>query len=659
MSLELYGSDDVIWRPSQKQIDEANLTEFTNRYGLLDYQSLIKKAAEEQEWFYNAINETFHFQWDTHFEKLSDSSKGVPFTEWFKGGYINVYKNSVERHLSKDKTKDALVWEDEDGSKRSLTYQELDEHVNRFAFGLQQLGIGHGDRIGIFLPPIVESAISLYACAKLGAVAVPMFSGYGADAVSTRLNDSKCKVLITADGSIRKGKVSHMKDIADRAVDQSPSVEHVVVVNHTHSNVHKGELDRCYEDVLASRGAALITHETKASDPYLIIYTSGTTGKPKGTVHTHSSFIIKTAIDMYFCFDVKEEDKLFWMTDIGWIMGPWLLIGAHIFHSTAVLYEGDVNYPQSGRILKLIEDHGLTHIGMAPTVVRTLRKAENDQTLPTYDTSSLKIIGSTGEAIDQASWTWLIEQVGGSRCPIINYSGGTEAGGGIIGCYPTMPLRASAFHGPIPGIDPEVVNQEREPVRNKTGELIVQQPFVGMTRSFWQDDDRYLNTYWSKWPGVWVHGDLVSIDDLGYWYIKGRADDTIKVAGKRIGPTEIEEVLTNHDCTKEAAVIGIPDEIKGQSIIGFVTLQNDDGHLDKGLIRNELVNKVSEQLGKPLKPTFIFFVEDFPRTQSRKIVRRVIKNVFLNEQIGDISTIANPNILVDFTSDKLLDKGVI
>ncbi|MCF6137522.1 AMP-binding protein [Pseudalkalibacillus berkeleyi] len=658
MSLELYGSDQVIWRPNQNQIDEANLTAFTNRYGVSDYQALIKKAAEDQDWFYNAINETFHFQWDRPFDRISESSNGAPFTEWFKGGYINIYKNCVEKHLTKCNTKNAIVWEGEDGSKQGLTYQELDEHVSRFALGLQRLGVGYGDRIGIFLPPIIESAIALYACAKLGAIAVPMFSGYGADAVTTRLNDSECKVLITADGSIRKGKVSPMKEIADRAVDLSPSVEHVVVVNHTHTNFTKRRLDRHYENVLASKGATLITHETKASDPYLIIYTSGTTGKPKGTVHTHSSFIIKTAIDMYFCFDVKEDAKLFWMTDIGWIMGPWLLIGANLFHCTAVLYEGDVNYPQNGRILQLIEDHRLTHIGMAPTVVRTLRKTHSDQTLPSYDTSSLKIIGSTGEAIDQASWTWLIEQVGESRCPIINYSGGTEAGGGIIGCYPTMPLKASSFHGPLPGIDPEVVDQDQQPVRNKTGELIVQQPFVGMTKSFWQDDDRYLNTYWNKWPGVWVHGDLVSIDDLGYWYIKGRADDTIKVAGKRIGPTEIEEVLTNHDRAKEAAVIGIPDDIKGQSIIGFVTLENEGEQLDKGLIRNELVNTVAEKLGKPLKPTFIFFVKDFPRTQSRKIVRRVIKNVFLNEQIGDISTIANPNILVEFTSDKLLDKGV-
>jgi acetyl-CoA synthetase len=479
------------------------------------------------------------------------------------------------------------------------------------------------------------------AVGRIGAIAVPAFSGYGAPALATRLADAGAKVLLTADGVPRRGKTVRMKDVADAAVAQAPSVRHVLVYRRTGAEIPWTDgRDLDWSTTVAREPDHIEAERTEADTPYLLLYTSGSTGKPKGAVHGHAGFPVKVQIDQFLCFDVKPGDRMLWFTDMGWMMGPFLVLGALGLGASIVLYEGTPDYPAPDRLWDVVARHRPTHLGIAPTAIRSLM-VHGDEPPSRHDLSCLRILGSSGEAWNPEPYKWFSHTIGGDRCPIINYSGGTEVSGGILGCFPIQPLAPCAFHGPVPGMDADIVDDAGNPVRGHVGELVVRQPWPGMTNGFWHDEERYVKTYWSRFPNVWVHGDWASVDDEGYWFIHGRSDDTINVAGKRVGPAEYESALVAHPAVKEAAAISVPDDIKGESVVCLVIVR--PGVAETEALRKELSGRAAADLGKALAPKAVKFVDDLPRTRNLKMMRRVARGRYLKSaDLGDLSALENP-----------------
>jgi acetyl-CoA synthetase len=476
-----------------------------------------------------------------------------------------------------------------------------------------------------------------------------LFSGYGADAVATRLQDSGARALITADGFWRRGQRVPMKAVADEAISSASSIEHVVVVPRLGIDVPLTSRDRRWAEVLGGQPDTCDPVQTDADEPVMLIYTSGTTGRPKGAVHTHCGFPIKAAQDMVHCFDVHAGETMYWVSDMGWMMGPWEVAGMTLLGGTVVIYDGALDYPGPDRLWAIVERHRVNILGVSPTLVRSLMR-HGDEPVRGHNLSSLRILGSTGEPWNPEPWRWFFDVVGGGRLPIINYSGGTEVSGGLVGGNVITPLKPTAFAAPPPGIAADVVDDQGRPVRNQVGELIVRQPWIGMTRGFWKDDERYLETYWSRFPGVWVHGDWAAIDEDGLWYILGRSDDTIKIAGKRLGPAEVESVLVDDPAVLEAAAIGVPDPMTGQALVCFCVLRPD--HDDGPPLVDRLKTLVAARLGKPLRPEAIVFVRDLPKTRNAKVMRRVIRAAYLGESPGDLSSLENPAAVEEIRSTR-------
>lgn len=638
----------VVWHPTNELIENANITKFSKKHSIPDFETLLERAANEPDWFYPAILNELDIPWIKEYEAVYDFSDGIEFTRWFKGGLTNLYLYALEKHVKKGHgDRLALIWEGEDGATRTVTFKKLKEETDRLASALKKLGLKKGDGVGVFLPQVPEIQPILFACAKLGAIIIPCFSGFGADSIATRLNAAQAKWLFACDWFFRRGKRIDMKKVAEQVVALVPTLEKVIYVNRkpgiNNSQVSNDQKHVLHYEDLIELGKKLkpVKTEPMASDEtMMIIYTSGTTGKPKGTNHTHYSFPLKNAIDMYFCFDVKPGDRMFWLTDIGWMMGPWLIFGTAILGATAVIYEGSPDYPDEQRLFELIEKHKITIFGVAPSVVRSLmRKLDAPETK--FDLSSLRILGSTGEPWSPPAWLWYLEKFGENRCPIINYSGGTEVSGGILSCVPVKPLKPCSFHGPAPGMAAAVVNKDGEPViENEVGDLVITKPFLGMTYSFYQDRERYLASYWRTWEGLWHHGDYAQIDEDGFWYILGRSDDTMNIAGKRLGPADLESAVAAHPNVKESAAVGIPDEVKGEVPVIFVVLHEKTD--DERKTMRELMELISQKLGKAFLPKDIFFVDSLPRTQSGKIARRLVRAAYLGEKLGDTSTLQNP-----------------
>jgi acetyl-CoA synthetase len=532
---------------------------------------------------------------------------------------MNIVASCLDQHLEAGAAdRPAVVWEGEPGEVRRLTYGELDREVSRLAAGLRSLGVEQGDRVGVFMPLVPETAIALLACARIGAVFIPLFSGYGAEAIASRLQDGEARVLLCADGFYRRGHEVPMKETADAALASSPSVEHLVVLARTGRDVPwQPGRDVRWEDLVEGRDEHIPNVELDPEAPLMVIYTSGTTGKAKGALHVHGGFPVKTAQDLAHGFDMGPDDLLFWITDIGWMMGPWLIFGSLILGGAMLLYEGTPDTPGPDRLWRMVAEHRVTMLGVSPTLVR--------------------------EPWNPEPFDWFFSRIGGGRLPVINYSGGTEISGGIIGGNVLSPLRACSFAGPNPGMAADVVDDAGQSVRGQVGELVIRQPWPGMTRGFWRDPDRYLATYWERFPGIWVHGDWALIAEDGLWYILGRSDDTIKVAGKRLGPAEVESVLVEHPSVVEAAAVGIPDELKGESVACFVVLL-PGAEADAGLT-GDLSDRVATALGKPLRPSSVHVVPDLPRTRNAKILRRVVRAVYLGQEPGDLSSLENPAAL--------------
>lgn len=633
----------VLWRPNEAWIQDSNLRRFMDLHGIADLDELQDRSVADVAWFWDAALKHLEIEFYTPYSRILDLSNGIQFPKWCVDGELNIVHNCVDKWADSDRKHHiALRWEGEDGSARTLTFAELNQDVCRVANALRGSGIGKGDVVALFLPMTPEIVIAFLAIAKIGAIILPLFSGYGASAIATRIQDAGARAVFTADGFRRRGQLIAMKPVLDEALEECPSVEHVVVVR----NAGKEDLswstgrDVWWDDAIHGQSSSAATERTMAEDTVMILYTSGTTGKPKGAVHTHCGFPVKAAQDMFHSMDLKPGETMYWMSDMGWMMGPWLVFGTLCIGASMVLFDGAPDYPNVDRLWQITSDHEVTHLGVSPTLIRSLA-IHGEEPLKRHDLSRLRAVGSTGSPWDPESWRWLFTNVLESRKPILNYSGGTEISGGILCGNFFKPLKPCAFSGPVPGMDADVVDSEGRPVRNEVGELVIRKPWIGMTRGFWNDRDRYLESYWSRFDDVWVHGDFATIDDDGLWYILGRSDDTIKVAGKRLGPAEVEAIMNAHDAVRESAAIGVPHDVKGQEVVVFVVLTQAVEATET--LRGELMGRLIDELGKPLKPREIRFVEALPKTRNAKVMRRVIRATFLGEDPGDVSSLEEPD----------------
>ncbi|WP_455284715.1 acetate--CoA ligase [[Eubacterium] cellulosolvens] len=634
----------IVWRPTSQHVDNSNMIRFMRKHGIQRVEDLTKRSVDDIEWFWDAAARDLNIEWFKPYEEVLDTSKGIEWARWFIGGKLNIAHNCVDRHSKTRRDKTAIIWQGEGGEVRKLSYGVLCEEVNRFANGLKSLGVGKGDAVGLYMPMSPQVPISMFGTFKIGAICVPIFSGFGASAVASRLDDVQAKILVTADGALRKGKNLQVKKEADAAADLVRSIEHIIVCKRLGIEVPwSGGRDIWWDDLVKFQPRACTTAQLDSEDVSLVLYSSGTTGKPKGTVHTHAGPLIECTKDIAYHFDTKEEDVFFWVTDIGWMMGPWMLIGTLNLASTVLLFEGAFDYPRPDRLWKIIEDFKVTIFGISPTVVRLLMRY-GDQHLTGHDLSSLRILGSTGEPWDPESWTWFFQKVGGSRCPIINITGGTELIAPHLSPSPLSPLKPCTVGGPGLAMDVDIFNEEGKPVRGEVGYVVMKKPCPSMTKGFWKDPQRYIETYWSRWPNIWYHADWGLVDNDGFWFLLGRADDTIKVSGRRVGPAEVESALLEHPSVSEAAAIGVPDEVKGEELVCFVALKPK---VEPGEnLRESLKDQVANVMGKTFRPKDVRFVRQLPKTRSGKVVRRLIKSRALGKRdVGDLSALDNPEAL--------------
>jgi acetyl-CoA synthetase len=630
-----------VWQPDDATVERANVTRLARAHGIGSYEELRARSVEDIEWFWASVVDHLRIEFTKPWIDVLDTHEGIQWPRWFGAGRVNIAHNCVDRHRGSGDV--AVIWEGEEGAVRRITYDELATDVAQLAEGLRSLGVGKGDAVGLYLPMIPEAVVTLMACCKIGAIVVPIFSGFAAPAIATRLNDAEAKVLVCADGFPRRGSTIEMKATADEAVAASPSVEHVVVVRRTGiACPMTPERDVFAYELMDGRPGEARTEPTGAEDPFMLAYTSGTTGKPKGSVHVHGGFLVKIAAEVAYQTDYHPGEVLFWLSDPGWIMGPWEIVGTLALGGTIVCYDGAPDFPGPDRLWALVERHRINILGVSPTLVRALLR-HGTEPVHAHDLSSLRVLGSTGEPWNHDPYMWFFEHVGGGRCPIINFSGGTEVGACFLSPTPAMPLKAGSLGGPALGMAMDIYGPDGTPITEGVGELVCTKPWPGMTRGIWGDPDRYIEAYWSRFPGVWTHGDWASRDADGQWFLHGRSDDTMNVAGKRIGPAEVESALVSHEAVAEAAVIGVPDDVKGEAIWCYVVCATGAEPTDE--LRAALSAHVAHELGKAFKPGAVRFVSELPKTRNAKVLRRAVRAVALGEEPGDLSNLENPSAL--------------
>jgi acetyl-CoA synthetase len=631
-----------VWNPTADYIDNANVMRLARRHGVDSIDELRKKSTADIEWYWDAVVSDLGLPFSNAYRGVLDASNGLEFPDWFPGGTFNVVDACITRWCNDGADRSAVVHEAEDGTVRTLTYGALAEQVSLAAAGLSALGIGPGDAVGIYLPMIPEAVVSCYAIAGIGAILVPLFSGFAAPAIASRLNDAEVKAVIVADGTLRRGRKVAMADELVAAMVKCPTVESVVVVD----NVDSGGVDEIAGTKTVSWQTLVDPAQTKwtfeafpAMQTLMLGYTSGTTGKPKGAVHTHAGFTVKVASEVAYSFDVGRDGVFCWITDMGWIMGPLAAFGTHANGASLLLFEGSPDVPDVYRLWDLVARHRITMLGVSPTLVRALKSADLAQ-IKDRDLSSVHVLGSTGEPWDPASYDWLAEDVFDSRVPVINFSGGTEVGGSFLAPYPVEPIPSCSLGGPSLGMDVDVVDDSARPLRGEIGELVCRQPWPAMTRGVWRDKERYLEAYWSTFPGMWCHGDYALVDKSGQWFILGRSDDVMNIAGKRLAPAEVESVLATHAAVAESAAIGVPDPKKGESVWAFWVARpgaETDG------VSEELRTLVAKGVGKPFAPSKVWQVASLPKTRSAKIMRRAVRAAALDTDPGDLSSAENPD----------------
>lgn len=648
----LLENQPIAWTPTPDVIERAQLTKFMRQVGVSTWDQLYEFSIRDVERFTEEVLKFLDIKFDPPYEKLIDTSNGVEMPSWLSGAGLNITEMCLDRWQTDDmKDQPAVIWEGESGLSESVTYADLHDYVVQVSESLTKAGFGKGDAIGIHMPMIPETINALLAINRIGAIAVPVFSGYGVEAISSRLKAVGAKALFTTEAFPRRGRMVNAIQTAIEAVSHCQTIQKVYVTscseNFDIKAITNDERFTSFYDLFSGLTEPSLS-KTSAEDPLIILYTSGTTGKPKGIAHTHASFPIKAAQDMAFGTDVGRGTRICWYTDIGWMMGPWLIYGALINGATICIYDGAPDYPTPDRMWEFCAKHKVEVLGISPTLVRSL--ATHGEDLPKkHDLSSLRAFASTGEPWNPAPWWWLFEKVGNSKLPIINYSGGTEIAGGILMGNPLLPQKPCSFPAPCPGMDVDILDEDGNSVEAcKVGELVIKQPWIGMARGFWQEKERYLDTYWRRFKDIWVHGDFAMRDKDGHWFILGRSDDTLKVAGKRVGPAEVESLLVAHPLVTEAAVIGVPDEVKGTAMVAFVVgsqgaLPADEKDADKlSAFRQELKALVAKDMGKPLAPSKIHFVFALPKTRNAKVMRRVIRAAYLGEDPGDLSALEDP-----------------
>ena len=598
------------WVPTKEWVEESNVYQFMVSNNLSTLEDFISFSSENPEFFWDKFVKVIGIRFSKDYDKVLDLSRGKPWAKWFIGGKLNIGDQIPES------SEVFIKWMNEKGEGREITYSQVLRDAKSISSWLKKQGLKKGDTIGIYMPMIPEIVPVFLGIARAGMIAVPLFSGFGREPIRVRAEDSGMKLIFTVDLTIRKGK-----EINPLSNLEGLNIPLVII-----ERGGKGSKDQVsYKDVIKSGGDGL--EDTDSEDPFMIIYTSGTTGKPKGCVHTHDGFPIKASADIFFQFDMKRGETLSWITDLGWMMGPWMILGSLLLRGKVGMIEGYVNFEI---LSKFVEDFKVDILGLSASLVRLLKSERSEGKL------DIKIAGNTGEPIDPESWKWLYNTFKG---PIINYSGGTEISGGILGNYVIKEIKPSSFNGFSPGIKADVFDESGKRVPpNVEGELVILSVWPGMTRGFWRDNERYINTYWSRIENVWVHGDLAYYDNEGYYYIVGRSDDTIKVAGKRIGPAEIEQVINSYPGIVESACVGVPSELKGEEILCFAIRKEE---VDK----RSLLHYVEQQLGKALSPKDILFVKELPKTRNAKIMRRLIKALILGKPLGDLSSLENPSAL--------------
>jgi acetyl-CoA synthetase len=632
-----------VWRPTVEQVDAANITRLMRAHGIERFDDLVRRSIADPAWFWDAVAHDLDLEFSTPYDQIVDLTRGREWATWFVGGSTNVARQCVDRWAERTPTAPAVVWEGEDGEVRSATYRQLREQTDAVARALVSLGVRSGDTIAIFLPMAIETVAAVMACSKLGAIWVPIFSGFGPDAVAARLSDAGCRVLITANGSLRKGAPVPMKAIADRAIEMAGGVEHVLVWERLPSY---GELrpgrDHRWSDTVDPHAAPVDATPLDAEHPLFIAYTSGTTGRPKGAVHVHGGFLVKIAEEVAYQVDLRRGDVLHWSTDLGWIMGPWEIVGALALGATVFLTEGAPTHPGPNLLWEQVARHGVTTLGVSPTLVRALIAAGSQPRQ--HDRGSLRVLASTGEPWNPDAYLWLHREVGDERLPIVNISGGTEVGACFLSPHPVVPTKLLSLGGPALGMDIDIVDEEGRTVpAGAVGELVCRQPWPSMTRGIWGDPERYLDAYWRRFPGVWVHGDWASRDGDGYWYLHGRSDDTLNIAGKRIGPAEVESVVAMHPSVAECAAVGVPDPGKGESVWVVVVPKPAVDRLED--LEAEIRTVVREHLGGSFMPSRVVVAAALPKTRSAKIVRRAVRAAVTDEDPGDLSTLEDPSAI--------------
>lgn len=627
------------WHPTSDQVARAHVTRLAQELGLADYDALYRFSVERPDAYWRHLMGFLGIVWSRPYETYCDTSEGAPFPRWFVGGELN-WTNSVFAWGVDPAIRDraAVIAERENGAVSTLSYGDLPSRVTSFAAGLARLGVRRGDRVGLLMEGGIEAVVSFLGISCLGAVAVPLFTGFGVDAIVSRLSSCSARALITTSGFDRRGNRIDVFSLVEEARERLPQVDVLVLKQADGAPVPAGWTD--WHAVHAEPDASL-PMRMAPDDPMMVVYTSGTTGKPKGAVHSHGGFPLKIAHDAAVHFDIGPGDVFCWPADMGWIAGSLVLASALMRGATLVCYDGAPDFPDWSRMGRLVERHRVTHFGSSPTMIRGL--AANEAAALAADLSSVRLLVTAGERIDPEHFVWYQNVFGGGRCPVINYTGGTEVSGGLLSNVPVKPITPSGFASVSPSIRAEVLDEEGRPVRDRIGELALLAPFVGMTNAFWQDRERYLETYWSRFPEVWIHGDLALRTADGVFFILGRSDDTLKVAGKRLGPSEVEEVLLELPEVREVAAIGIDDPVKGQKLVIFVVSSGEIS--DERAFAREAARHVEHRLGKPFRPGRVHVVSQLPKTRSSKIMRRVVRSVYTGQAPGDLSALENPGAI--------------
>ncbi len=646
------GNNYFLYTPSYENKINSNISRFMRKHGIENYIQLVQKSNEDIEWYWNAVNEDLNLEWFRKYDQTFDSSNGIPWTRWFINGKCNIISNIIDKHAKNQPNKIAYIFENEKGDIRKISYGQLAYEVNLVASSLLAAGIKKGDVIAIYSPMVPEAFFSLFACSKIGAIHTTIFSGYGSKALQLRLKSSGAKILITSFKMYRRSHIINLKSQWISAI-RDTSISKIITIGEWEDG-EQGFFNNkiiTYKEFVADaklNGKQCNTAVMDSEDPLFILYTSGTTGIPKGTIQVHGGFTVVAAQQTSFLIDMKPTDILFWYADIGWITGQtWVVYGSPMIGGTALIYDGVLDYPKPDTWCNLINKHRVTIFGASPTAIRTFIR--NNLSIGNYNFKSLRILTTTGEPIDKNAWTWYFENVGKKRCPIINLSGGTEIGGAIVSALSVMSLKPCTVGCPIPGFDADIFDEEGR--HTDKGYLVIRKPWPSMTRGILNDANRFIETYWSKYKDIWYHGDLVSVDYDGLWYMQGRTDDIIKVAGHRIASAEIETAITAHPAVAEAVAISMPDEVKGETIAVYAILNNKSLTLDSGnmdIIRNEIIKNVEDSVGRFARPNLIKFVNDLPKTRTGKLLRRLVRaKVSKDIEQQDLTTLENPVSLDD------------